>query len=117
MPLRRLFLSHCALATLARYLFAPLNGQLLGAGLAAFAPPEPAEFLGRFVFTVRHTAQRKKNSKQPMPVWEAFLGKPIHQHIETVFSRLTTLFVRKIRAVMPRGFELKIFCFPLGFSI
>ncbi len=33
-------------------------------------------------------AQRKKNSKRPMPAWEEFLGKPIRQYIETVFSRL-----------------------------
>jgi Transposase DDE domain len=32
-------------------------------------------------------AQRKKNSKRPMPAWEEFLGKPIRQHIETVFNR------------------------------
>ena len=62
-------------------------------------------------------AQRKKNSKRPMPAWEEFLGKPIRQHIDTVFSRLTTLFARKIHAVTPRGFELKIVYFLLAFSI
>ena len=62
-------------------------------------------------------AQRKKNSKRPMPAWEEFLGKPIRQHIDTVFSRLTTLFARKIHVVTPRGFELKIVCFLLAFSI
>jgi hypothetical protein len=62
-------------------------------------------------------AQRKKNSKRPMPAWEEFLGKPIRQYIETVFSRLTAMFARKIHAVTPRGFELKIVCFLLAFSI
>jgi len=62
-------------------------------------------------------AQRKKNSKRPMPLWEEFLGEPIRQYIETVFSRLTSLFARKIHAVTPRGFELKIVCFLLAFSI
>ncbi len=62
-------------------------------------------------------AQRKKNSKRPMPMWEEFLGKPIRQYIETVFSRLTSLFPKKIHAVTPRGFELKIVCFLLAFSI
>lgn len=62
-------------------------------------------------------AQRKKNSKRPMPAWEEFLGKPIRQYIETVFSQLSAMFSRKIHAVTPRGFELKIVCFLLAFSI
>jgi hypothetical protein len=62
-------------------------------------------------------AQRKKNSKRPMPAWEEFLGKPIRRYIETVFSRLTSFFPKKIHAVTPRGFELKIVCFLLAFSI
>jgi len=62
-------------------------------------------------------AQRKKNSKRPMPMWEEFLGKPVRQYIETVFGRLSGLFAKKIHAVTPRGFELKIVCFLLAFSI
>lgn len=65
-------------------------------------------------------AQRKKNSKRPLPAWEEFLGKPIRQYIETVFSKLSAMFARKIHAVTPRGprgFELKIVCFLLAFSI
>src|SRR5947209_37371 len=62
-------------------------------------------------------AQRKKNSKRQMAAWEEFLGKPIRQYIETVFSRLTSLFPKNIHAVTPRGFELKIVCFLLAFSI
>lgn len=62
-------------------------------------------------------AQRKKNSKRPMPLWEEFLGKPIRQYIETVFGRLSDLFGGKIHAVTPRGFELKIVWFLLAFSI
>ncbi len=62
-------------------------------------------------------AQRKKRSKRPMPVWEEFLSKPIRQYIETVFSNLSALFARKIHAVTPRGFELKIVCFLLAYSI
>ena len=62
-------------------------------------------------------AQRKKNSKREMPAWEEFLGKPTRQYIETVFSRLSAMFSRKIHAVTPRGFELKIVCFLLAFSI
>jgi len=62
-------------------------------------------------------AQRKKNSKRLMPMWEEFLGKPIRQYVETVFSQLTSLFPKKIHAVTSRGFELKIVCFLLAFSI
>ena len=62
-------------------------------------------------------AQRKKRSKRPMAAWEEFLSKPTRQYIETVFSNLSALFARRIHAVTPRGFELKIVCFLLAFSI
>jgi hypothetical protein len=62
-------------------------------------------------------AQRKKRSKRPMPAWEEFLGKPIRQYIETVFSKLSAMFAGRLHAVTPRGFELKIVCFLLAFSI
>jgi hypothetical protein len=52
-----------------------------------------------------------------MPAWEEFLGKPIRKYIETVFSGVTKLFSRKIDAVTPRGFELKIVWFLLAFAI
>jgi hypothetical protein len=66
---------------------------------------------------LRLKAQRKKNSKRMMPAWEEFLGKPIRQYIETVFSGITGLFSKKIHAVTSRGFELKIVWFLLAFSI
>jgi hypothetical protein len=66
---------------------------------------------------LRLKARRKKNSKRPMPAWEEFLGKPIREYIETVFSRLTSSFPKKIHAVTPGGFEVKIVCFLLAFSI
>jgi hypothetical protein len=62
-------------------------------------------------------AQRKKRSKRPMAAWEEFLGKPVRQYIETVFGELSRLFSGKIHAVTTRGFELKIVCFLLAFSI
>ncbi len=62
-------------------------------------------------------AQRKKNSKREMPAWEEYLAKPTRQYIETIFSKLSALFSRKIHAVTPRGFELKIVCSLLAFSI
>ena len=62
-------------------------------------------------------AQRKKNSKRPMPAWEEFLGKPIRRYIETLFSRPRSSFPKGIHAVTPRGVELKIAWFLLAFSI
>ena len=63
-------------------------------------------------------AQRRKNSKRPMPAWEEFLGKPSRQYIETVFGRLSDLFAGKVHAVTPRGFELKSSgsCWPSPYS-
>src|SRR3954462_2927057 len=62
-------------------------------------------------------AQRKKNSKRPMPVWEEFLGKRVRKYIETVFSGITNLVSKKIHAVTSRAFELKIVWFLLAFAI
>ncbi|MDX6381566.1 MAG: hypothetical protein QOI57_2590, partial [Rubrobacteraceae bacterium] len=62
-------------------------------------------------------AQRRKNSKRPMAAWEEFLSKPIGKYIETVFSGITNLFSKKIHALTPRGFELKIVWFLLAFAI
>jgi len=62
-------------------------------------------------------AQRRKRSKRKMPAWVEFLSKPIRQYIETVFSKLSAMLAGKIHAVTPRGFELKIVCFLLAFSI
>jgi hypothetical protein len=50
-------------------------------------------------------------------VWEVFLGRPIRQYIKTVLGKLTNFFLKKIHAVTPKGFELKIVCFLLAFSI
>lgn len=61
--------------------------------------------------------QRKRNSKRPHSACTEFLAKPIRQYIETVFGELSRTFSRKIHAVTPRGFELKIVCFLLAFSI
>src|SRR3954466_3270160 len=62
-------------------------------------------------------AQRRKNSKRPMPSWEEFLSNRIRRHIMTVFSGITELFSKKIAAVTPQGFELKLVRFLLAYSI
>jgi hypothetical protein len=61
--------------------------------------------------------QRKRNSKRPHPPCTEFLAKPVRQYIETVFGELSRMFSGKIHAVTARGFELKIVCFLLAFSI
>lgn len=66
---------------------------------------------------VNLVSQRKRNSKRPHSVCTEFLAKPIRQYIETVFGELSRMFSRKIHAVTPKGFELKIVCFLLAFSV
>ncbi len=66
---------------------------------------------------INFICQRKKNSKRPRPACTEFLAKPVRQYIETVFGELSRMFSGKIHAVTPRGFELKIVCFLLAFSI
>ncbi|MGI9047836.1 MAG: IS982 family transposase [Rubrobacteraceae bacterium] len=62
-------------------------------------------------------SQRRKRSRRPHSACTDFLAKPIRQYIETVFGELSRMFSRKIHAVMSRGFELRIVCFLLDFSI
>lgn len=62
-------------------------------------------------------AQRKKNSKRPLPLCLEFLGKPIRQRVETTFSQFEALLPRHIHAVTSRGFTLKVICFLLAVSI
>jgi len=62
-------------------------------------------------------SQRRKRSRRPHSACTEFLAKPIRQYIETVFGELSRMFSRKIHAVMSRGFELRIVCFLLDFSI
>jgi len=66
---------------------------------------------------VKFLSQRKKKSKRPHSASTEFVAKPIRQYIETVFGELSRMFSRKIHAVTPKGFELKIVCFLLAFSI
>jgi hypothetical protein len=43
-----------------------------------------------------------------MTAWKEFLGKPVRQYIETLFSGLSSMLSNNIHAVTPRSFELKI---------
>ncbi len=60
---------------------------------------------------------RKKNSLRPDQPYEKFLKNTFRKPVEAVFSQITNLFPRKIHAVTPQGFLLKVFLFILAFSI
>ena len=62
-------------------------------------------------------AQRKKRSKLPMCAWEEFMSKPTHQYIETLLGKVNAMFSRKIHTLTSKGFEVKMVCFVLAFSI
>ena len=62
-------------------------------------------------------AQRRKNSKAPLPPWVAYIARYERKRIETVFSQIASAFGRKIHAVTPHGFELKVFLTVLAYSI
>ncbi len=59
---------------------------------------------------------RKKNSLRPDQPYEKFLKKTFRKPVESVFSQITNLFPRKIHAVTPQGFLLKVFLFVLAFT-
>lgn len=59
---------------------------------------------------------RKKNSLRADQPWEKFLKKTFRKPVETVFSQITNLFPRKIHAVTPQGFLLKVFLFIMAFT-
>ena len=54
------------------------------------------------------TADRRKNSKRPHPAWLTYWCQQSRRRIETTFSTLTEWMGRRLHAVTPQGFELKI---------
>jgi hypothetical protein len=60
--------------------------------------------------------QRRKNSKRADEPWTRFLKLQMRKGIETTFSMIKALFLRKIHAVTFRGFLLKILMFIMGFT-
>lgn len=60
--------------------------------------------------------QRKSNAKRKDEPWIRFLKEHMRKGIETTFSMLKGLFLRKIHAVTFRGFLLKILMFIIGFT-
>ena len=65
---------------------------------------------------VRLMIQRKSNSKRKDEPWIRFLKEHMRKGIETTFSMLKGLFLRKIHAVTFKGFLLKIVMFIVGFT-
>ena len=61
-------------------------------------------------------ALRRKNSKQPLPPWVAYIAHRERKRIETVFSQIASAFGRTIHAVTTRGFELKVFLTVLAYT-
>lgn len=60
--------------------------------------------------------QRKRNSKRPDEPWVRFLKLQMRKSIETTFSMLKGLFLRKIHAVTFKGFLLKLLLFIIAFT-
>ena len=60
--------------------------------------------------------QRRSNSKRPDEPWIRFLKQYMRKGIETTFSMLKGLFLRKIHAVTFKGFLLKILMFIIGYT-
>jgi hypothetical protein len=61
--------------------------------------------------------QRKSNSKRPDEPWIRFIKEYMRKGIETSFSEIKALFLRKIHAVTFKGFLLKLVMFILAFTL
>ncbi|MCH5599498.1 transposase [Niabella ginsengisoli] len=61
--------------------------------------------------------QRKSNSKRPDEPWVRFIKEQRRKGIETSFSEIKALFLRKIHAVTFKGFLLKLAMFILAFTL
>ena len=61
--------------------------------------------------------QRKSNSKRKDEPWMQFLKEHSRKRIETTFSEIKNLFLRKIHAVTFKGFLIKIVMFIVAFTL
>ena len=61
--------------------------------------------------------QRKSNSKRKDEPWIRFIKEYMRKGIETTFSEMKALFLRKIHAVTFKGFLIKLVMFILGFTL
>lgn len=60
---------------------------------------------------------RKSNSKRPDQPWVRFIKEQMRKGIETSFSQIKALFLRKIHAVTFKGFLIKLVLFILAFTL
>ncbi len=60
---------------------------------------------------------RKSNSKRPDEPWVKFIKEYMRKGIETAFSQIKALFLRKIHAVTFKGFLIKLVLFILAFTL
>ncbi len=60
--------------------------------------------------------QRKSNSKKPDKPWIVFLKQYMRKKIETSFSEIKALFLRKIHATSTKGFMLKLMLFVVAYA-
>ena len=65
---------------------------------------------------IKLRVQRKSNSKRKDEPWIRFLKEHMRKGIETTFSMLKALFLRKIHAVTFQGFLLKIMLFIVAYT-
>jgi hypothetical protein len=61
--------------------------------------------------------QRKSNSKRKDDPWIRFIKEYMRKGIETTFSEMKALFLRKIHAVTFKGFLIKLVMFILAFTL
>lgn len=62
-------------------------------------------------------AVRRKNSTRPHSGAVTYICQVVRKRIETTFSQIAQRFPKKIHAVTPRGFELKVFLTVLAVAI
>jgi hypothetical protein len=61
--------------------------------------------------------QRKRNSLRKDEPWIRFIKEQMRKRIETSFSEIKALFLRKIHAVTFKGFLIKLIMFILAFTL
>jgi hypothetical protein len=66
---------------------------------------------------VQLMVQRRSNAKRKDEPWTRFLKEHMRKGIETTFSMLKALFLRKIHAVTFKGFLLKLLMFIVAFTL
>jgi hypothetical protein len=65
---------------------------------------------------IKLMVQRKSNAKRKDEPWMRFLKEHMRKGIETTFSMLKALFLRKIHAVTFKGFLLKVMLFIIAYT-